>query len=126
MNSKEDFNYSYSASVQEEIEQIRKKYVEEKVSDEEIILKKIRKLDSSVTSKGTIVSIVVGVVCALIMGLGMSMCMVWTETLFIPGIIVGVIGMAGVIAAYPLYAYVTKKEKEKVAPEIIRLTDKLK
>ena len=50
------------------------------------------------------------------------MCMVWTE-LFVWGIIVGVIGIIMVSAAYPLYNNVTKKERKKVAPEIIRLTD---
>ncbi|MCI5752350.1 MAG: hypothetical protein MR038_07730 [Oscillospiraceae bacterium] len=32
---------------------------------------------------------------------------------------------AKVSAAYPLYSHVTKKEREKIAPEMIRLTDEL-
>ena len=58
------------------------------------------------------------------MGFGMSCCMVMTN-LFVLGIITGIIGIAAVAAAYPIYNYVTKKEREKIAPEIIRLTDEL-
>ena len=87
-------------------------------------MEQLRRLDAGVTQKGTVVSLVVGIIGALILGTGMSMCMVWTE-LFVLGIIVGVIGIAAVSLAYPLYNYVTKKEREKIAPEIIRLTDEL-
>ena len=50
--------------------------------------------------------------------------MVWTE-FFMLGIMVGVIGIAVVSLAYPLYNYVIKKERDKITPEIIRLTDEL-
>ena len=59
------------------------------------------------------------------MGVGMSCAMVWQGVLFIPGIIIGLAGIGLVAAAYPVYNYVTKKEREKIAPEIIRLTDEL-
>lgn len=39
--------------------------------------------------------------------------------------IVGVLGIAAVSLAYPLYNHVTEKEREKIAPEIIRHTDEL-
>ena len=45
--------------------------------------------------------------------------------LFAVGIITGLAGIAAISAAYPLYNYVTKKERERLAPEIIRLTDEL-
>lgn len=120
MKNKETFSYTYSAKEQEEIKKIREKYVPKEADK----MEQLRRLDASVTQKGTVVSLVVGIVGALILGTGMSMCMVWTE-LFVLGIIVGVIGIAAVSLAYPLYNYVTKKEREKIAPEIIRLTDEL-
>lgn len=43
----------------------------------------------------------------------------------IPEIIVGIVGIIGVIVSYPIYNAVTKKHREKLAPEIIRLTDEL-
>ena len=88
-------------------------------------MERLRRLDQSVTKPGTIVSLIVGIVSALIMGTGMSCTMVWGGVWFIPGIIIGVIGMAGVAAAYPIYNYITKKQRDKVAPEIIRLSDEL-
>lgn len=120
MENKETFSYTYSAKEQEEIKKIREKYVPKEADK----MDQLRRLDEGITQKGTAISLVVGIVGALILGTGMSMCMVWTE-LFVLGIIVGVIGIGVVSAAYPLYSYVTKKEREKIAPEIIRLTDEL-
>lgn len=120
MENKETFSYTYSAKEQEEIKKIREKYVPKEFNK----MEQLRRLDASVTQKGTVISLIVGIVGALILGTGMSMCMVWTE-LFVLGIIAGVIGIVVVSAAYPLYSYVTKKEREKIAPEIIRLTDEL-
>lgn len=120
MENKETFSYTYSAKEQEEIKKIREKYV----SKEADKMEQLRRLDAGVTQKGTAISLVVGIIGALILGTGMSMCMVWTE-LFVLGIIVGIVGIVMVSAAYPLYSYVTKKEREKIAPEIIRLTDEL-
>ena len=120
MENKETFSYTYSAKEQEEIKKIREKYVPKEADK----MEQLRRLDESVTKKGTVISLVVGIIGALILGTGMSMCMVWTD-LFVLGIIVGIVGIVMVSAAYPLYSYVTKKEREKIAPEIIRLTDEL-
>ena len=120
MENKETFSYTYSAKEQEEIKKIREKYVPKEADK----MEQLRRLDESVTRKGTIISLVVGIIGTLILGTGMSMCMVWTE-FFVSGIIVGITGIATVSLAYPLYSYVTKKEREKIAPEIIRLTDEL-
>ena len=120
---KETFNYTYSAAQQEEIKSIREKYM--RPTPEEDKMERLRRLDASVTRLGTIVSLMVGIISALILGIGMCCTMVWAETFFIPGIFIGVIGIAGVIAAYPVYDYITKKQREKLAPEILRLSDEL-
>lgn len=120
---KETFNYTYSAAQQEEIRSIREKYM--RPTPEEDKMERLRRLDASVTRLGTIVSLMVGIISALILGIGMCCTMVWVETFFIPGIFIGVIGIAGVIAAYPVYDYITKKQREKLAPEILRLSDEL-
>lgn len=88
-------------------------------------MEQLRRLDSSVTQKGTIISIIIGIIGTLILGTGMCCCMVWMGKWFVPGIVIGVVGMAVVAAAYPMYAVVTRKEREKIAPEIMRLTDEL-
>ena len=41
------------------------------------------------------------------------------------GIGIGIIGIVLVCMAYPIYNRTLKKEREKIAPEIIRLTDEL-
>lgn len=121
--SNEAFNYTYSASQQEEIKKIREKYSAPK--EKENKMDQLRRLDRSVAKPGTIISLIIGIIGTLVMGSGMSMCMVGGDGLFIPGIIVGVVGIFGVIAAYPLYNAITKRRREKLAPEIIRLSDEL-
>lgn len=122
MSEKKDtFNFSYSAKQQEEIRKIREKYIPK----EENKMEQLRRLDESATRPGTIAAIIVGVIGALLLGVGMSCTMVWAEQFFIPGVIVGVLGIALVGAAYPLYNRVTRKHRERLAPEIMRLTDEL-
>lgn len=120
---KEIFHYTYSATQQAEIKNIREKYAPP--CGEEVKMEQLRRLDGSVTKQGTLISLVIGIVSTLVMGFGMCCCMVWGGALFIPGILIGLIGIAGVSAAYPLYVYITKKQREKLAPEILRLTDEL-
>lgn len=120
-NKKDSFEYSYSSEQQKEIEQIRKKYL----PPEEDKMEQLRKLDQSAAKKGTMYSIVVGVIGTLIMGLGMTCTLEWGEMLLIPGILIGIIGMALMGIAYPIYIRVTKKEREKIAPQILALTEEL-
>ena len=117
----ETFTYTYSAKQQEEIEKIRRKYL----PPEENKMEQLRRLDRSATKKGTRVSIAVGVVSALLMGVDMCCSMVWMGVWFIPGIVIGLIGIAGVAAAYPLYNRITRKERERLAPQILKLTEEL-
>ena len=115
------FHYTYSAPQQQEVRKIREKYLPR----EESKLDQLRRLDESAAKKGTAMSLVTGVLSALILGVGMCCCMVWGGWLFAPGIVVGIAGIVGVSMAYPLYTKVTKRERERIAPEILRLTDEL-
>ena len=121
------FTYTYSAKEQDEVKKIRDKYVPKEPDK----LEQLRMLDKSVTRKGTKVSIALGVIGALILGMGMSLTMteigviLGLEMAMVPGIILGVIGMAMAGCAYPLYNCITKREREKLAPEILRLTEEL-
>ena len=71
MNNENQYNYTYSAKDRAEIKQIREKYSPK----EENKMEQLRRLDASVTRKGTIVSLVVGIISSLILGFGMSCCM---------------------------------------------------
>ena len=118
---KETFTYSYSAKQQEEIKNIRKKYL----PPEEDKMEQLRRLDASVTTPGMIASIAAGILGTLILGAGMCCCMVWGGGWFIPGIIIGITGIVTLSLAYPLYVKLTERQRKKLAPEILRLTDEL-
>ena len=115
------FTYTYSAGEQEEIKKIRQKYLR----PEENKMEQLRKLDESVSKKGMAVSMVIGTISVLVLGIGMCCTMVWADTLFIPGIGIGILGMAGIGLTFPLYRRITKKQREKLAPKIMELTDEL-
>lgn len=129
--NKEIFRYTYSAKEQEEIKAIRKKY--ESTEQTEDKMAQLRRLDDSVTQKATAISLAVGIIGALVMGSGMSLVMTELGEMLglckamamVLGIVIGLFGMIFVCAAYPVYNYIIKKEREKIAPEIIKLTDEL-
>lgn len=121
MNDVNRYNYTYSAKKQAEVREIRNKYLPRETDK----LEQLRSLDAGVTKKGTLVSLLAGLSGCLILGTGMSCVMVWGETLFLIGVAIGIAGLAGIFAAYPLYVYITKKERERIAPEILRLSDEL-
>lgn len=120
-NQGKTFHYTYSAEERGEVESIRKKYLPK----EEDKMEQLRRLDESVGKKGMAISLMVGIAGSLVMGLGMCCCMVWGGVWFIPGVLIGLAGIAGVALAYPVYMRVTQKERERIAPEILRLTDEL-
>jgi len=120
------FEYSYSAEQQKEIEAIRNKYIPK----EENKMERLRKLHAIPTQKAQAASLAVGIVGALIMGTGMSLVMTdigaaLGSLVMVLGIAVGLAGMVLVALAYPIYNRTLKKEREKIAPDILRLTDEL-
>jgi uncharacterized oligopeptide transporter (OPT) family protein len=131
MENKENFQFTYSAKEQEEIKAIRKKYATPEQNEDKMA--QLRRLDATVTKKATSVSFVFGVIGALILGTGMSLTMTdigkmigLTENLaMLIGSLIGIIGIVLVCLAYPIYNSITKKERKKIAPEIIKLTDEL-
>lgn len=122
-NKNKTFNYTYSAKEQEDLRNIRNKYLPKEQNENK--MEQLRRLDRSTTRKGTIISIALGVIGCLLLGVGMCCTMVWMENLFIPGVIIGIIGIAAVAVAYPIYTHITKKEREKIAPQILKLADEL-
>lgn len=119
-NQESTFEYTYSASRQEEVEAIKKKYL-----PNEDKMEQLRKLDRSVEQQATIWSIAVGVIGTLIMGGGMSLTMEGPQELFVVGIVLGVLGMLVLAAAFPVYKWVLKKQRKKVTPQILALSEEL-
>lgn len=123
------FKYTYSAKEQEEIRKIRQKY---QVEDENG-MEQLRKLDSIATNRATCIALILGIVGTLIMGLGISLILTNLGSFFglqkminmVIGIVSGVIGIALATSAYPVYRHIIKKERAKIAPEILKLTEML-
>ena len=120
------FEYTYSAERQQEIEAIRKKYLPK----EEDKMEQLRRLHSIPTRKAQAASIVIGVLGTLILGTGMSLCMTdlgaaLGHLAMVLGILVGILGLVMVALAYPLYNSVLQKERQRIAPEILRLSEEL-
>lgn len=128
-NEQAGFAYTYSAREQEEIKAIRDKYGKR----EESKMERLRRLDNSVTKKAQAVALTLGVVGTLILGFGMSLIMselakhigIQGDTTMPLGIIIGLIGGAVAALAYPVYNFTLKRERQKIAPEILKLTDEL-
>ena len=125
INQKEQktFEYTYSATQQEEIEKIRSKYLPKQESK----IEQLRRLDKNAEKPGTITAIAVGVIGALIMGVGMCCTMVWNSSMvvFVAGIIIGILGMAIAGVAYPLYKSITKKQRAKIAEQVLKLSEEI-
>jgi len=127
MDNEHSFHYTYSAQQQEEILSIRNKYLPK----EENKMDQLRKLHYSATRKAQACSISVGVIGALILGSGMSLIMTDLGAMldlsgaFPLGITVGLLGLILVALAYPIYNRVLKKERERISPEILRLSEEL-
>lgn len=119
-NNKEPFSYTYSAVQQEEVKQIRQKYL----PPQEDKLEQLRRLDKSATRPGKIFSLLVGVVGTLLLGVGMCCSMVWTAY-FLPGVAIGLVGLVGIGAAFPVYSAVTRRQRKKLAPQILKLSQEL-
>lgn len=120
------FEYTYSARQQQEVEQIRSLYLP-KAEDK---MEQLRKLHSIPTKKAQTVSLSVGIIGALIMGFGMSLCLTdlgakLGSLAMVLGIAVGLTGLVLAALAYPLYSRTLKKERALIAAKILQLTDEL-
>lgn len=125
-NREETFSYTYSAKEKAEVEKIRSKYAPK----EENKMEQLRRLDCIPNRRAQMWSLAVGIIGSLLLGIGMSVAMtdlgVSLGRLGMPiGIAVGIAGLVLVALACPVYNSVLKKQRERIAPEILRLTDEL-
>ena len=124
MNQENTFSYNYSARENKEVQEIRKKYL----PDGENKLEELKRLDKRVQESGMLEALVVGVLGFLIFGTGVCLTIgvigsgIW---MVIMGIFLGIIGAAGMIAAYPLYCVVFNKRKAELTPRILELATQL-
>ena len=115
------FTYNYSAVRNKEVESIRRKYLPE----EESKLETLKRLDYRVQSAGMIESLCIGIIGALVFGIGMCFFLdvfagaTWITVLFM------IIGTLLMIPAYPIYKKMARKTKAELTPEILRLSEEI-
>ena len=126
MEEKNVFKYKYSAKQQEEVDAIKRKYLPKEEKAKELTkLEELKQLDKKVEMTATLWAIVVGVIGTLIFGTGMSLIMAFETAMYVAGILCGILGIAGMALALPVYRQVLKKQREKAAPRILELTEEL-
>ena len=89
----------------------------------------LRKLDARAKLPATIFTYTFGIIPALVTGVGMCFSMnvigSGTTTMFVLGVIVGIVGLAGMGINYPIYKKMLAKGKQKYAYEIIELAKEI-
>ena len=109
------------------VRKIRTQYTEQ----EHTQLDELKALDRKVKRPANLFSYIFGTISAIILGSGMSLVMTDIGTQLglvettIPGILVGVAGIALALLNYPIYKSVLNARKKKYAPQIISLSDNL-
>lgn len=88
----------------------------------------LKKLDKKAKRPAEVFAYTFGIISALVAGTGMCLAMQVIGSgvfLIALGVLLGIIGMGGMLAAYPVYRKVFDKTKQKLAPRILELTAEL-
>lgn len=89
----------------------------------------LRKLDAKAKLPATVFTYTLGIVAALVTGVGMCLSMKvigsGTAVMFIIGIIIGIAGLVGMGVNYPVYKKLLKRGKQKYAFEIMELAKEI-
>ena len=108
-------------------QKIRTQYMEKTPSE----LDALRALDSKVKRPANVFAYIFGSISAIIMGAGMSLVMTDIGAILglgdamIPGIAIGVVGMAMALLTYPIYKGILNSRKKKYSAEILALSEKI-
>lgn len=115
------FTYNYSAARNKEVENIRKKYM----PHEESKIETLRRLDNRVQTAGMLEGISLGIIGALVFGIGMCFFLeVFAGAAWFTAILM-ICGTLLMIPAYPIYRRIARKTKAKLTPEILRLSEEI-
>lgn len=89
----------------------------------------LRKLDARAKLPATVFTYAVGILSALIAGVGMclSMNVIGSGSMvsFVIGVVIGIVGLAGMGINYPVYKKMLAKGKKKYAFEIMELAKEI-
>lgn len=115
------FSYTYSAACNQEVLNIRKKYLPRG----ETKLEELKRLDRLVQNSGVTESLCAGIGGCLVFGLGLCLAMEVIGHMIWLGVILGLIGTAGMLAAFPVYRKFFNKAKAQHTPRILELAAQL-
>ena len=127
MNNENTFSYTYSAKENQQVLNIRDQYLPHKKNEVEML----KELDAKVKRPANVFAYTYGAVSAIVMGAGMSLvmtdigAMIGLVSTMVPGIAIGVVGMAMALSTYPIHKRMLANRKKKYAPEIIKLSEKI-
>jgi len=109
------------------VQKIRTQYTEKQHTE----LDALKELDARVKRPANIFGYTYGSIGAIIMGAGMSLVMTEIGTIIgltnpmVPGIAIGVVGLAMALSTYPIYKKILSSRKKKFAPQILALSEKI-
>jgi hypothetical protein len=102
------------------------KSIKEKYEAQETTTAKIQRLirlDESVYTQGTIVSLALGIIGMLIFGTGMCCCLLWN--MYVLGVVLGILGIQTMALAYPTRNRLVGKKRKELAKDIQALSNEL-
>ena len=89
----------------------------------------LRKLDKKAKLPATVFTYTFGIITALITGVGMCLSMKvigsGTTSMFVLGVLIGIIGLLGMGVNYPIYKKLLLQGKQKYAFEIMELAKEI-
>ena len=109
------------------VQKIRAQYTEKQYTE----LDALKELDAKVKRPANVFAYTYGSVSAIVMGAGMSLvmtdigAMIGLASTMVPGIAIGVVGMAMALSTYPIHKRMLASRRKKYAPEIIKLSEKI-
>ena len=109
------------------VQKIRTQYTEV----EHTQLDELKALDAKVKRPANVFAYIFGSISAIIMGCGMSLVMtdigeiLGLANAMVPGIAIGVVGLAMALLTYPIHKRIISRRKKKYGPEILALSDKI-
>lgn len=109
------------------VQKIRTQYTEKENTE----LDALKALDAKVRRPANVFAYTFGAISAIIMGAGMSLVMtdigstVGLSAPMVPGIVIGIAGMAMAILNYPMYKGILGSRRRKYAAQIVALSDKI-
>ena len=110
-----------------EVEKIRSQYTDQEHTE----LDALKALDAKVKKPANVFGYTYGSIGAIVMGAGMSLVMTdigamlgMTKTM-VPGIVIGILGLAMVLTTYPIHKKILTSRKKKYAGKILELSERV-